>query len=114
VAPAPLYHLTITISVRRSPPGSDPGEANPQALAQGAFSGHVTTRTRQAGTTLTYTFTGGMQVPAGSATATARFDFTSPNQNRNGAHVYGKDTYVVTYGYGTAPGGPLTTMRGSF
>jgi endoglucanase len=112
VAPATLYHLTITISVRRSPPGVDPGEANPQALAQGAFSGHVTTRTDQAGGTLTYVFTGGMQVPAGSATATARFDFTSPNQNRHGAHLYGKDTYVVTYA--TAPGGPLTTLRGSF
>jgi endoglucanase len=112
VAPATLHHLTITISVRRSPPGVDPGEANPQALAQGAFSGRVTTRTDQAGGTLTYAFTGAMQVPAGSATATARFDFTSPNQNRNGAHLYGKDTYVVTYA--TAPGGPLTTMRGSF
>jgi endoglucanase len=111
VAPATLYHLTITISVRRSPPGVDPGEANPQALVQGAFSGHITTSTGQAGGTLTYTFTG-PQVPAGSATAAARFDFTRPNQNRHGAHLYGKDTYVVTYA--TAPGGPLTTMRGSF
>jgi hypothetical protein len=111
VAPATLYNLTITISVRRSPPGVDPGEANPQALAQGAFSRHVTTRTDQVGGTLTYAFTG-LQVPAGSATAAARFDFTSPHQNQNGAHVYGKDSYVVTYA--ATPGGPLTAMRGGF
>jgi hypothetical protein len=111
VAPATLYHLTITISVRRSPPGVDPGEANPQALAQGALSGHVTTSTGQAGGTLAYTFTG-LQVPAGSTMAAARFDFTSPHQNQNGAHVYSKDTYVVTYA--TTPGGPLTAKRGSF
>jgi hypothetical protein len=111
VAPATLYHLTITISVRRSPPGVDPGEANPQALAQGALSGHVMTSAGQAGGTLTYTFTG-LQVPAGSATVAARFDFTSPHQNQNGAHSYGMDTYVVTYA--ATPGGPLTVMRGSF
>jgi hypothetical protein len=111
VVPSTLYHLTITISVRRSPPSVDPGEANPQALAQGAASGHVTTSAGQARGTLTYTFTG-LQVPTGTATAAARFDFTSPHQNQNGAHVYGKDTYVVTYA--ATPGGPLTAMRGSF
>ena len=111
VAPSTLYHLTITISVRRSPPGVDPGEANPQALAQGAASGHVQTSTGQAGGRLTYTVTG-LQVPAGSAMVAARFDFTSPHQNQNGAHVYSKDTYVVTYA--TTPNGPLTALRGSF
>jgi hypothetical protein len=60
---------------------------------------------------LTYTFTG-LQVPAGSATVAARFDFTSPHQNQNGAHPYGRDTYVVTYAI--TPDGPLTAMRGSF
>jgi len=111
VAPATLYHLSITISVRRSPPGVDPGEANPQALAQGASPGHVTTSAGQRGGTLTYTFTG-LRVPAGSATVAARFDFTSPHQNQHGAHVYGQDTYVVTYA--ATPGGPLMVMRGSF
>jgi hypothetical protein len=111
VAPATLYHLTITISVRRSPPGVDPGEANPQPLVQGASGGHVATSAGQAGGTLTYTFTG-LQVPAGSATAAARFDFTSPHQNQNGAHVYGQDSYVVTYAI--TPDGPLTAMRGGF
>jgi hypothetical protein len=60
---------------------------------------------------LTYTFSG-LQVPAGSATAAARFDFTSPHQNQNGAHLYGQDSYVVSYA--ATPGGPLTAMRGSF
>jgi hypothetical protein len=111
VSPVALYHLRITLSVRRSSPGVDPGEANPQALVQGTLSGHATTSTGQGSSTLSYAFTG-LRVPAGSATAAARFDFTSPHQNSNGAHGYGKDSYRVQYA--TTPGGPPTTMTGSF
>jgi hypothetical protein len=106
-----LYQLTITIVVHRSSPSADPGEANPQALAQGMLNGRVATSTRSESRTLTYGFTG-TRIPAGSALVAARFDFTSARQNRDGVHAYGKDTYVVRYA--TRQGQPFTTLSGSF
>jgi aryl-phospho-beta-D-glucosidase BglC (GH1 family) len=111
VSRAPLYHLRITLSVRRSSPGVDPGEANPQTLVQGSLSGHVAASTVLRRSALDYTVTG-LRVPSGTAAVMARFDFTSPHQNRKGAHGYGEDNYRVQYA--TTPGGSLTTIIGSF
>ncbi len=109
--PATIYQVGITITVKMSAPGTDPGEANPQALPGDALNGHSRAQATVNSSHLVYTFTGAT-IPAGHAVAAARFDFTSGRQNKNGVHPYGQDTYTVQYA--TAPDGPLTALEGHF
>lgn len=109
--PATIYQVGITITVKMSAPGTDPGEANPQALPGDALNGHSRAQATVNGSHLVYAFTGAT-IPAGHAVAAARFDFTSGRQNKNGVHPYGQDTYTVQYA--TAPDGPLTALEGHF
>lgn len=111
VLAAPLYRLGISIFVPRSARGTDPGEANPQALPGGALVGHSSTATAVDSARLLYTFNS-TAIPAGPALAAARFDFTSGRQNQGGAHRYGQDTYVIRFA--TTPHGPLSTQEGRF
>ncbi len=105
--PRPLYRLEVTISVHRSAPNTDPGEANPQALA----SCDVKTQTTISDRTLTYSFRSPV-ASAGRLVVAARFDFTSAGQNKNGTHHSGLDTYVVRFS--TKPNGSLRTLSGRF
>ena len=50
--------------------------------------------------------------PVGRATVAVRFDFTSGRQNRENAHHYDRDSYIVRYA--NPPPGPLTTLTGHF